>query len=126
MGKKSKQIGMENKKQIALSQEKQNQIKEKILELTDEQIDKLFEKGKITQSEYEAILNYRKSKKKKTEKEKFEERVRCNNGIIQRIIALGKKFKKQEKRREERLNQEMVLEREERIRTKSKEKTRER
>lgn len=126
MGKKSKRIGMENKKQFSLSQEKQNIIKEKILELTDEQIDKLFEKGKITQLEYETILNYRKSKKKKTDKEKFEERVRCNNGIIQKIVSLGRKFKMQEKHKKERLNPEKVLEKEERIRTKTKEKIRER
>ncbi len=124
MGKKSKQIGRENKKRVIVSQEKREKIKEKILEMTDEQIEKLFENGKITQTEYETILGYRKSKRKKTDKEKFEERIRCNNGLVQKIIALGRKFRKQEVKREERLNHDKVLEREERIRTK--EKTRER
>lgn len=120
MGKKSKQIGKDNQ-----SQEKKEKIKAKILELSDEEIEKLFEEGKITQSEYEAIINYRKQKKKKTDKEKFEERIRCNNGIIQKIITLGRKFRKQEQAMQDlNLDKNKVLNRDERIRTKSKVKSR--
>lgn len=120
MGKKSKQIGKDNQ-----TQEKKEMIKSKILELSDEEIEKLFEDGKITQNEYEAIINYRKQKKKKTDKEKFEERIRCNNSIIQKIITLGRKFKKQEQAMQDlNLDKDKVLNRDERIRTKSKVKSR--
>ena len=34
--------------------------------------------------------------KNKSQQEKFEERIRCNNTIIQKIVDLGKKFRKQE------------------------------
>lgn len=127
MGKKSKQIGREksnliidsNKTQI--SQEKKERIKARITELSDEQLENLFESGKITQSEYEAILEYRKKlKKRKTEKEKFEERIRCNNGIIQKIINIGRKFRRQDvefqKYQEGLKNKDKILDRDERIR----------
>lgn len=127
MGKKSKQIGREksnliidsNKTQI--SQEKKERIKARITELSDEQLESLFESGKITQSEYEAILEYRKKlKKRKTEKEKFEERIRCNNGIIQKIINIGRKFRRQDveyqKYQEGLKNKDKILDRDERIR----------
>lgn len=124
---KSKQIGREKKNLIVevnksqVSQEKREMIKARIAELSDEQIEKLFESGKISQSEYEAILDYRKKlKKKKTEKEKFEERIRCNNGIIQKIINIGRKFRRQEMQKQgeyNELDKDQELEREERLRT---------
>jgi len=54
--------------------------------------------GKIDQAEYEYILSFRKKKKarKKSDKEKFEERIRCNNNVIQKVIRLGRKFRLQE------------------------------
>lgn len=128
MGKKSKQIGREKSNLIVesnkapISQDKKEKIQARIAELSDEQLDKLFESGKITQSEYEAILEYRKKlKKKKTEKEKFEERIRCNNGIIQKIVNLGRKFRRQEneynKYGESLRNKDKILDRDERIRS---------
>lgn len=128
MGKKSKQIGREKRNLIVdsnssqISDEKKEKFKAKLLEISDEQLEKLFETGKITQSEYEAILEYRKKlKKKKTEKEKFEERIRCNNGIIQKIVNLGRKFRRQEAMYEQYQdnlrNQDKILDRDERIRS---------
>ena len=132
MGKKSKQIGGENRKLIVDSKidlgskATSEKFQAKIAELSDEQLEKLFESGKINQSEYELILEYRKKlKKKKTDKEKFEERIRCNNGIIQKIVNLGRKFRKQEneyKKYQESLKnnqlEDLDLQKEERIRSK--------
>ena len=128
MGKKSKQIGREKSNLIVdssksqLSQEKKEELRNRIMELSDEQLESLFEKGRISQTEYEAILQYRKKqKKKKTEKEKFEERIRCNNGIIQKIVNLGRKFRRQEyeynKYGESIKNKDKILDRDERIRS---------
>ena len=136
MGKKSRQIGKGNKlivdsNKTEISQEKKEKIQARIAELSDEQLERLLERGKITQYEYEAILEYRKKiKKKKTEKEKFEERIRCNNGIIKKIVNLGKKFRKQEneyKQYQENLkDEEKILNKDERIRSSSGRKQKER
>ncbi len=125
---KAKQIG-KNKSDLLVDSSKKTQINKaekeniqaRIADLSDEKLEKLFEMGKITQSEYEAILEYRKKlKKKKTEKEKFEERIRCNNGIIQKIVNLGRKFRRQEIQQEEYQNslrnKDKILDRDERLR----------
>lgn len=85
-------------KKIQDNDEKKKKVEDKILELSDDEIEKLFEDGKINQLEYEYILDYRKKlkDKNKTQKEKFEERIRCNNTIINKIIQLGRKFRSQE------------------------------
>ena len=123
---KSKQIGRNNlivdsKKSIKVNEVEKETLQSRIAELSDEKLEKLFETGKITQSEYEAILEYRKKlKKKKSEKEKFEERIRCNNGIIQKIVNLGRKFRRQELHQEEYQNslrnKDKILDRDERLR----------
>ena len=124
---KAKQIGRNNnlivdsKKTIQVNNAEKEVLKARIADLSDEKLEKLFEAGKITQSEYEAIIEYRKKlKKKKTEKEKFEERIRCNNGIIQKIVNLGRKFRRQEILQEEYQNslrnKDKILDRDERLR----------
>ena len=124
---KAKQIGRNNnlivdsKKTIQVNTAEKEALKARIADLSDEKLEKLFEAGKITQSEYEAIIEYRKKlKKKKTEKEKFEERIRCNNGIIQKIVNLGRKFRRQEILQEEYQNslrnKDKILDRDERLR----------
>ncbi len=74
---------------------KSQKLQDKLLELEDSEIEALFEAGRITKEEYEYILNFRKKQKdkKKSEKEKFEERIRCNNQIIEKIVNLGRKFR---------------------------------
>lgn len=104
MGKKaSRKIGnnfiQKNKKLNNTQNEgKKQELENKLLELSDDDIEKLFEAGKIDQSEYEYILSFRKKQrnKKKSQKEKFEERIRCNDNIIQKVINLGRKFRVQE------------------------------
>lgn len=124
---KAKQIGRNNnlivdsKKTIQVNNAEKEALKARIADLSDEKLEELFEAGKITQSEYEAIIEYRKKlKKKKTEKEKFEERIRCNNGIIQKIVNLGRKFRRQEILQEEYQNslrnKDKILDRDERLR----------
>ncbi len=77
------------------SDDKTNKLQDKLLELEDSEIEALFQAGRITQDEYEYILNFRKNKKsrKKSEKDRFEERIRCDNTIIQKVIDLGRKFR---------------------------------
>lgn len=124
---KAKQIGRNNnlivdsKKTVQANEIDKENIAARIAELSDEKLEELFSKGKISQSEYEAILAYRKKlKKKKTEKEKFEERIRCNNGIIQKIVNLGRKFRRQEVEYDQYQNslrnKEKILNRDERLR----------
>ena len=125
---KAKQIGknksdllVDSSKKTQINQTEKENIQARIADLSDEKLEKLFEMGKITQSEYEAILEYKKKlKKKKTEKEKFEERIRCNNGIIQKIVNLGRKFRRQEIQQEEYQNslrnKDKILDRDERLR----------
>ena len=70
-------------------------LQDKLLELEDFEIEALFENGRITQDEYEYILNFRlkKKEKKKNQKKQFEERIRCDNNIIQKVINLGRRFR---------------------------------
>lgn len=115
---------------VEQSEEKRKLLEEKLLELTDEELEALFEMGKIDQAEYEYILSFRKKKKarKKSDKEKFEERIRCNNSVIQKVVNLGRKFRLQEifsrqgnskksiTQNENYLEEEQDIEREERLR----------
>jgi hypothetical protein len=104
MGKKaSRKIGNKktsifNRKTSVTDEEKNVQLENKLLELSDEEIENLYNNGKIDQNEYEYILNFRKKKKekKKSDKEKFEERIRCSDTIIQKVVELGRKFRIQE------------------------------
>ena len=97
-----KKLGKKDKKESNLiieskksTSNKKSNLQDKLLELEDSEIEALFEAGRITQDEYEYILNFRKNKKarKKSEKEKFEERIRCDNIIIQKVVDLGRKFR---------------------------------
>lgn len=92
IGKKSNFIIESNKK---LSNEKSSKLQDKLLELEDSEMEALFEAGRITQDEYEYILNFRKKQKsrKKSQKEQFEERIRCDNTIIAKIVNLGRRFR---------------------------------
>lgn len=118
--------------------DKKELLEKKLLELEDSEIEALFKAGKIDQAEYEYIIAFRKKKKekKKSQKEKFEERIRCNENIIKKVIDLGKKFRLQElfrqseSRKISELNRtdellekisedDKDIEREERIRTKN-------
>jgi hypothetical protein len=94
----NKKTSIFNRKTSAINEEKKAQLENKLLELSDEEIENLYNNGKIDQSEYEYILKFRKRKKerKKSDKEKFEERIRCNDTIIQKVIELGRKFRIQE------------------------------
>lgn len=97
--KASKKIGKQNTGIIFKnSKSKDENIEEKLLDFSDEEIEKLFEMEKISQSDYEYILALKKKskEKKKSNQEKFEERIRCNDTIIQKIIRLGRKFRKEE------------------------------
>jgi len=129
MGKKaSKKIGVKKKKSYIESpkqspyeiEKNKKEFEEKLLNLSDEEIERLFEEGKINQEEYEYILGLKKKKKQraKSQKEKFEERIRCNNTIIEKVISLGKKFRRQEldaskKRKEQDTINKLLLEMEE-------------
>ena len=77
---------------------KEVKLQDKLLELEDSEIEALFEAGRITQDEFEYIIEFRKKKKarKKSQQEKFEERIRCDNTIIEKVINLGRKFRIQE------------------------------
>lgn len=95
----SKKIGKKSnlivESQKSKSDEKSLKLQEKLLELEDSELEALFEAGRITQDEYEYILNLRKKKKekKKSQKEQFEERIRCDNSIISKIVNLGRRFR---------------------------------
>lgn len=77
---------------------KEELLEEKILELSDEEIEALFENGKIDQNEYEYILDFRKraKNKKKSKQEQFEARIRCDNVIIEKVLQLGRIFRVQD------------------------------
>ena len=77
------------------SKDADKKLQDKLLELEDSEIEALFEAGRITQEEYEYILDFRKKQKarKKSQKEQFEERIRCNNTIIAKIVNLGRRFR---------------------------------
>jgi len=120
------------------TEERKQKLEDKLLELSDSEIEALFQAGKIDQAEYEYILEFRKRKKerKKSQKEKFEERIRCNNVIIEKVIKLGRIFRLQEMMNKQSIGKtkrettsiesldEQDIEKDERIRTKN-EKTRE-
>ena len=86
---------VDSKKIKANSKENEQKLQEKLLELEDAEIEALFEAGRITQEEYEYILAFRKKKKerKKSQQDKFEERIRCDNTIISKVINLGRRFR---------------------------------
>lgn len=92
IGKKNNLIIESNKSN---SDKSNNKLQDKLLELDDSEIEALFEAGRITQDEYEYILSFRKKKKtrKKTQKEQFEERIRCDNNIISKVVNLGRRFR---------------------------------
>lgn len=93
-GKNKKQdLIVESKK--SKSDDKDKKLQDKLLELEDSEIEALFEAGRITQEEYEYILDFRKKQKvrKKSQKEQFEERIRCDNNIISKVINLGRRFR---------------------------------
>ena len=92
IGKKNNLIVERNKNK---SSEKSLKLQDKLLNLDDSEIEALFEAGRINQEEYEYILDFRKKKnaRKKNEKQQFEERIRCNNSIISKIVDLGRKFR---------------------------------
>ena len=92
IGKKNNLIVESNK---TSSNEGSTKLQDKLLELDDSEIEALFEAGRITQDEYEYILNFRKKRKarKKSKKEQFEERIRCDNNIISKVVNLGRRFR---------------------------------
>ena len=92
IGKKNNLIVESNK---TSSNEGSTKLQDKLLELEDSEIEALFEAGRITQDEYEYILNFRKKRKarKKSKKEQFEERIRCDNNIISKVVNLGRRFR---------------------------------
>lgn len=95
----SKRIGKKNNLIIESNNSKSTsndaKLQDKLLQLDDSEIEALFEAGRITQDEYEYILNFRMKKKarKKSKQEQFEERIRCNNTIISKVINLGRRFR---------------------------------
>ena len=98
--KPSKRFGKKNettvKKQKTSKDKKADEkLQDKLLELEDSEIEALFEAGRITQDEYEYILDFRSKQKarKKSQKEQFEERIRCDNTIISKIVNLGRRFR---------------------------------
>ena len=71
-------------------------LQDKLLELEDYEIEALYEADRISEEEYNYILDFRKkkkSRKKKSQKEQFEERIRCDNTIIEKIVNLGRKYR---------------------------------
>lgn len=75
---------------------KEEKLVETLLELSDSEIEALFEAGRITQDEFEYILDFRKKNKKsknKSQKEQFEERIRCDNSVIEKVVNLGRRFR---------------------------------
>lgn len=73
--------------------------------------DELLAIGVIDEQDLEKIRKLKNKKKRKSEKEMFEERIRCNLEIINQTIAVGKKFKLQERQRKD---EELMQNREER------------
>lgn len=98
---------------------KLKEIKKKIrkiktMEDLDALEDELIAIGVIDKQELERIEKLRNKKRRKSQKENFEERVRCNLEIINRTILVGKQFKMQEKQRAK--DEERIPNKEERTR----------
>ena len=91
--KKEPNLIVESKK--PKSNNKDSKLQEVLLELEDSEIRALFEAGRITDEEYEYIIDFRKKQKarKKSQKEQFEERIRCDNNIIEKVVNLGRRFR---------------------------------
>lgn len=87
----------------------------KTMEDLDALEDELIAIGVIDRQELEKIEKLRNKKRRKTQKENFEERVRCNLEIINRTILVGKQFKMQEKQRAK--DEERIQNKEERTPT---------
>ena len=72
---------------------------------TYEDLDALEEEliaiGVIDKEELEKMKNAKHKKRRKSQKEIFEERIRCNLEIINRTILIGKQFKVQAKQRKD-------------------------
>ena len=98
--KASKKFGIisAGKKENKKKNEKDEKLQDKLLDLEDSEIEALFEAGRITQEEYEYILDFRNKQKarKKSQKQQFEERIRCDNTIIAKIVNLGRRFRVEE------------------------------
>ena len=98
--KASKKFGIigAGKKENKKKDEKDEKLQDKLLDLEDSEIEALFEAGRITQEEYEYILDFRNKQKarKKNQKQQFEERIRCDNTIIAKIVSLGRRFRVEE------------------------------
>ena len=92
---KNQKSGLIIESKKSKSDGKDQKLQDKLLNLEDSEIEALFEAGRITQEEYEYILDLKKKQKsrKKSEKEKFEERIRCDNTVISRIVNLGRRFR---------------------------------
>jgi len=107
-------------KQDTAEVKKLKEIKKKIrkiktMEDLDALEDELIAIGVIDKQELEKIEKLRNKKRRKTQKENFEERVRCNLEIINRTILVGKQFKMQEKQRAK--DEERIQNKEERTPT---------
>lgn len=88
----SKKISLKRKQQL------EKEIEELISKLSNEDIAELENIGELNEKEIEYIK--RKKRKRKSKKEIFEARIRCDEETINRIIQVGKKFaanRKQEK-----------------------------
>ena len=81
-------------------------IKKRIKKIkTTEDLDaleeELIEIGVIDEEALQKIEKLKKKKRRKSEKELFEERVRCNLEIINRTIIAGRQFKQKERERKD-------------------------
>ena len=94
LGKKKKPDLIVESKKTKLS-DKEQKLQAKLADLEISEIDALFEAGRISEEEYESIIDLKKKQKsrKKSEKEKFEERIRCDNNVITKIINLGRRYR---------------------------------
>ena len=105
-----------NKKKLTLQRKKelQKEIDDIIKRLTDNDILTLEEMGDLTPEEIEYIK--KRKKRKKSKKQIFEERIRCDEETINRIVQIGRKYSTQrkaeliaEKTREERVKDKNEL-----------------
>lgn len=94
-------FGKENDEIAKLKSIKKRIGKIKTIEDLEALEDELIEIGLIDEKEMKKIKKLKDKKRRKSEKEMFEERVRCNLEIINRTIAVGKQFKMQERQRKD-------------------------